>query len=164
MFLRGEKRIGLWVALAAVFAAAAFAQNAEITPPKADIPYLLHAGNVVETVHFVAGEERKKNDLTYYVPGATSTTRTPLAGPEFLLLSEKLDPNSLRLYAFEVRNGRREITINEKKQKRNPVPLILSVFPVSKGLFKVRVDESLERGEYALTPDGSNDVFCFTVY
>jgi hypothetical protein len=163
MFLRREKRFGLSVVLAVVFAAPALAQN-EITPPKADVPYLLHAGNVVETVHFVAGEERKKNDLTYYVPGATSTTRTPLAGPEFLLLSEKLDPNSLRLYPFEVRNGRREITINEKKRKQNPVPLILSVFPVSKGLFKVRVDESLERGEYALTPDGSNDVFCFTVY
>jgi hypothetical protein len=164
MFLRREKRFGLGVVLAAVFAALALAQNAEITPPKADIPYLLHAGNAVETVHFEAAEERKKNDLTYYVPGATSTTRTPLAGPEFLLLSEKLDPNALRLYAFEVRNGRREITFNEKKRKQNPAPLILSVFPVSKGLFKVRVDESLERGEYALTPDGTNDVFCFTVY
>jgi len=161
---RREKPWGVLLALLAAFAAPAFAEESAIAPPKADVPYLLHAGNLVEAIHTQATEERKKDTVTYVVPGVTSTTRTPLAGPEFVLLSEKLDPNTLRLYTFEVRNGRREISFNEKKRKQNPEPHILSVFPVSKGLFKVRVDGSLERGEYCLTPDGSNDVFCFTVF
>jgi hypothetical protein len=152
------------LALTAVLAAPLLAEDSEITPGKSDTPYLLQAGNLVELTAVVAGEEKKKNEITYFVPGASSTVRTPLAGPEFMLLSENLDPNVVRLYPFEVRNGRRQITFNEKKQKQNPVPIILSVFPVSKGLYKIRVDESLERGEYALTPDDSNDVFCFSVY
>lgn len=163
MVFRRDKRFALLGAFVVLLAGPALAEDAE-TPGKADVPYLLHAGNLVETVHAVAGEEKKKNEITYFVPGATSTVRTPLAGPEFMLLSENLDPNSLRLYAFEVRNGRREISFHEKKRKQNPVPFILSVFPVADRLFKIRVDESLERGEYALTPDGSNDIFCFTVF
>ena len=164
MFYRREKSWGLLLVLLAVWAAPARAEESGLTPPKVDVPYLLHAGSLVEAVHIQATEERKKDTITYVVPGATSTARTPLAGPEFVLLSEKLDPNALRLYGFEVRNGRREISFNEKKRKQNPEPHILSVFPVSKGLFKVRVDGSLERGEYCLTPDGSNDVYCFTVF
>jgi hypothetical protein len=163
MLHRRAKPWGLFLTLLIVSAAVAFAEDSE-TPPKADIPYLVHAGNLVETAQREATEERKKNTVTYVVPGTTSTARTPLAGPEFILLKEKLDPSALRLYAFEVRNGHREISFNEKKQKQNPVPYILSVFPLSKGVFKVRVDGSLPRGEYGLTPDGTNDVFCFTVF
>jgi hypothetical protein len=164
MLQRREKLRGLFPVLLALLGLPAFAEESQLTPPKADVPYLLHAGALVETRHIAATEERKKNVLTYVVPGTTSNARTPLAGPEFVVLSEKLDPNVLRLYAFGVRNGRREISFNEKKRKQNPEPRILSVFPLSKGLFKVRVDDSLERGEYCLTPDGSNDVFCFTVF
>jgi hypothetical protein len=162
MLHRRKKLWGILLILAAI-ASPALAEDADV-PPKADIPYLLQAGNLVETVLTVVTQERKNNTVTYVVPGTTSATRTPLAGPEFVLLSEKLDPNLLRLYAFEVRNGHREISFNEKKRKQNPDPRTLSVFPMSKGLFKVRVDESLERGEYCLTPDGSDDVFCFTVF
>jgi hypothetical protein len=162
MLQRRKKLWGVLVILAAL-ASPALAEDSEV-PPKADIPYLLQAGNLVETVHTVVTEERKNNTVTYVVPGVTSSIRTPLAGPEFVLLKEKLDPSLLRLYAFEVRNGHREISFNDKKRKQNPDPRILSVFPMSKGVFKVRVDESLERGEYCLTPDGSNDVYCFTVF
>jgi hypothetical protein len=164
MYLQRNRRFGSLLVLAAVFAASALAEDSEITPGKADVPYLLHAGSLVEMTGVQAGEEKKKNETTFFVPGTASTVRTPLAGPEFMLLSESLDPNVLRLYSFEVRNGRRQITFNEKKRKQNPVPIIVSVFPVSKGLYKIRVDESLERGEYGLTPDDSNDVFCFAVY
>jgi hypothetical protein len=31
-------------------------------------------------------------------------------------------------------------------------------------LFRVEASESLENGEYALTPSGDNRVFCFEVY
>ncbi len=162
-----QRRENVWAICVVLLTAAAhpaFAAESQPTPPKADIPYILQAGNLVETVHTVVTEERKNNTVTYVVPGVTSPTRTPLAGPEFVFQSEKLDPNQLRLYDFEVRDGHREISFNEKKRKKNPEPRTLSVFPLSKGLFKVRVDESLERGEYCLTPDGSDDVFCFTVF
>ena len=32
------------------------------------------------------------------------------------------------------------------------------------GLHKMEVDESLEPGEYSLSPEGSNRVFCFKVF
>ena len=165
MFLRRENLGRLFLAALAAPAAAVFAAEPDGNrPPKADVPYMIMAGNLTETEHVVATEERKNNQVTYVVPGATSSARTPLAGPEFLFLSEKLDPGVLRLYGFEARNGRREITFHEKRPKQNPVPHILSLFPVSAGLVRVRVDASLERGEYCLTPEGSNDVFCFTVF
>ena len=31
-------------------------------------------------------------------------------------------------------------------------------------LYKIEVSDSLEPGEYTLTPEGSNQVFCFQVY
>jgi hypothetical protein len=165
MLLR-RRRLGAWVAgLLLVLAAPGFAAESDVTPPpKADVPFMIHAGNLTETEHLTATEERKKDLVTYVVPGAASAVRTPLAGPEFLLLSAKLDPNALQLYTFEVKNGRRQISFNEKKKKQNPQPHILSVFPVAAGLFKLRVDASLERGEYCMSPDGTNDVFCFAVF
>jgi len=35
---------------------------------------------------------------------------------------------------------------------------------VSEGLYRLEVNESLENGEYGLTPEGANQVFCFQVY
>jgi hypothetical protein len=32
------------------------------------------------------------------------------------------------------------------------------------GLYRVEVNEPLEDGEYCLSPEGSNDVFCFSEY
>jgi hypothetical protein len=31
-------------------------------------------------------------------------------------------------------------------------------------LYRLEVEESLEPGEYALSPEGSNQVFCFQVF
>ena len=50
-------------------------------PPKPDLPYLKHASNLVPTESGMAREEKKKDDITYIVEGATSTARTPLASP-----------------------------------------------------------------------------------
>src|SRR5262249_4958493 len=49
-------------------------------PTKTDVPYLLHADNLVETEVTEAKEEKRKDDLAYIVPGANSSARTPLAG------------------------------------------------------------------------------------
>ncbi len=132
-------------------------------PDKPDIPYLIHANALVETEKAVATEQTPKNLLIYQVPGASSEVKTPLAGPEFLVAAENLDPYRLQLYRFESKNGVREILMRKKK-KVLARPVILTVFEVERGLYRVRVDESLKLGEYCLTPEGSNDVFCFAVY
>ncbi|MCC7157461.1 MAG: hypothetical protein IT161_22975, partial [Bryobacterales bacterium] len=61
-------------------------------PPKPDIPYLLHASNLVETEVGEAQESKMKDDLLYTVRGATSTARTPLAEPIFIVDAQKLFP------------------------------------------------------------------------
>jgi hypothetical protein len=133
-------------------------------PPKPDFPYLLHASQLVATEAGVAKEESKKDDTTFYLPGASSSARTPLAEPIFILQSEKLQPEKLSLYKLEVKNGRREITLPKNPNKRRPRPAHLSITRLAPGLFRIEVSETLENGEYSLTPDDSNDVFSFQVY
>ena len=131
-------------------------------PPKPDLPYLKHADNLVATEATVAKEEKgKKEDITYVVEGAASSARTPLASPIFLLQTEKLTAASLALYRLESKNGRREIMFAPKKQ---PKAIRMEATRISDKLFRLEVEESLEPGEYALSADGSNQVFCFQVY
>ena len=150
---------------ALIFAAAiaALAQNyTGPRPPKPDVPYLKHAENLVATEVAEAKEEKgKKDEVTYAIPGAASKARTPLASPIFLLQTEKLNANSLQLYKLESRNGRREITGSPKKPMK---AIRVEVTKVETGLYKVEVVESLEPGEYSLSPEGSNQVFCFQVF
>ena len=134
-------------------------------PPKKDTPYLIHATNLLETETNQATEASDKKAQIYWVPGATSSARTPLGFPEFLFAQDQVDARSLRLYAFEGVNGRREVLIRKKK-KIVVQAYYIDVIPQSEGLFKLRVDSSLKPGEYCLTPDGeqgSNTVFCFAV-
>ena len=131
-------------------------------PPKKAVPYLIHADVLVETESGEAQEETRKEEQVYTVAGAAARVKTPLAGPEFLLESEALAPNKLLLYKMESKGGRRELVV-AKKKKPVAKPIVLSVFRVHDKIFKIRVDESLESGEYCLSPDGSNAVFCFAV-
>jgi hypothetical protein len=132
-------------------------------PAKPDLPYLKHADNLVPTEPSEAKEEKgKKEDITYVIAGAASKARTPLASPIFLLQAEKLNANSLQLYKLESRNGRREVTASPKKPMK-PIRVEATRLD-SAGLYKIEVIESLEPGEYSLTPEGSNQVFCFQVY
>lgn len=134
-------------------------------PPQKDLPYLLHADNLVETESAEAKEQRGKDGITYVISGANSKARTPLASPIFLLETEKLEAEKLQLYQLESREGRREITFFEKKKKNNPRPRNLEVKRLtSDNLYRIEVDEGLEKGEYSLTPEGSNQVFCFQVF
>ena len=144
-------------------AAPSQAQSKLPSPEKADVPYLIHATNLIETEKSEAAEEERKDEFLYVVPGAASAVKTPLPGPEFLLRTENLDPSDIQLYRLESKNGRRELLFRKKK-KILADPLHVSVFPVSEGLVKIRVDQSLLPGEYSLTPSGSNTVFCFSVY
>ncbi len=132
-------------------------------PPKPDLPYLKHAENLIPTEALQARQERKKDDTLYVIEGANSTARTPLASPIFLLKAEKLVPERIQLYKLESKNGRREILFGRKKQPR-AILMDATRLSASNNLYKLEVGESLEPGEYSLSPEGSNEVFCFQVF
>lgn len=136
-------------------------------PPKPDMPYLLHASNLVPLEKGSAAEESRKDETANVVKGAASTARTPLAEPIFLLASEKLVPEKLELYRVTVsKSGNREVTVpkNPKKMKDAAKPIRLSVAKLESGLFRLEATEALEIGSYCLSPSGSQDVYCFDVY
>ena|ERR1051325_1929780 len=133
-------------------------------PPKKDVLYLVHADNLIETENTAASEDKKKDDLLYTVPGPTSPARTPLAEPIFIVETEKLQPESLELYRLEVKNGRREILVPQKRRKGGVRPLRLTVSRLERGLYRIEVSETLENGQYAISPNGTARVFCFEVY
>ncbi|MCZ2073414.1 MAG: hypothetical protein HUU41_19910 [Bryobacteraceae bacterium] len=132
-------------------------------PPKPDVPYLLHAENLVPTETAEAKEESRRNNTTYTVPGAASPARTPLAEPIFLFQSQSISPEKLQLYQLEVKDGNREIEFPENRNKA-PRPYPLSITRLAQGLYRVEASATLENGQYVLTPTGSNIVFLFEVY
>ncbi|MBI4873543.1 MAG: hypothetical protein HY822_02795 [Acidobacteria bacterium] len=133
-------------------------------PPKPDVPYLLHAGNLVETETAEASEEKRKDNTVYAVAGAASPARTPLAEPIFLIETAKLQAERIELYKLEVRNGRREVVFAEKRRRDGPRAVRVSVTRIEPNLYRIEAAVGLENGEYSLTPAGSNQVFCFQVY
>lgn len=160
----------LALALLLACAAAATAQSQKKysgpKPPKADVPFLLHAGALLETESLMAKESQEKNTQVYTISGTTSPARTPLTEPIFLFQSDKINPDKLSLFKLEVRAGNRILVLPEvgKRKKDAPRPLFVMVTPLSPGLFRVEANEFLENGEYCLSPDGSNQVFCFTTF
>ncbi|MCL4794561.1 MAG: hypothetical protein KJZ84_08360 [Bryobacteraceae bacterium] len=133
-------------------------------PEKADLPYLLHARNLVETEPGEAVMSTDKRFTVYTVAGAASSVKTPVPEPIFLFKSERINADRLSLYKMTVERGSRVIRFPERPGKNTPKPVFLMVTPLEKGLFKVEVNEPIEDGEYCLTPDGENIVFCFTTY
>jgi hypothetical protein len=152
------------VLLCAGFGAAQEEKYTGPHPPKPDVPYLMHANTLIETEVGEAREQQHgKNDVTYFINGASSPARTPLAEPIFIMDSEKITPESLQLYRLEVKNGNREVAMS---RKRNAHPLRLMVTRLDNRLYRIEVNEGLglENGEYSLSPSGANTVFCFAVY
>lgn len=135
-------------------------------PPKPDLPYLLHADNIMPTEAAVAKEEKRKNVNAYVLAGATSAARTPLAEPIFLIETSKLQPEKLSAYRLQVREGNREIAFPENAKKMGPEhrPIPLKIEKLDERLYRVEFDQPAENGEYALTPEGANDTFSFTIY
>jgi len=147
----------------ASFAYAADKYNGPV-PPKPDLPYLMHADNLVETEVGQAQQENRKNDSTFIISGATSPARTPLAEPILIIDAQKISPDRLELYRLEVKGGNREVSISSNRRRGGNRPLHLVVTPLSNHLYRVEVGEPLENGEYALSPNGDNRAFCFEVY
>lgn len=134
------------------------------TPPEDDLPFLIHATNLVPTVRAEAHQEETKKELFYWVAGERSGATTPLAFPEFLFKSVEIEPEALALYRFEIVDGRREVLFSKKnKVLARPYNLTLSIEDRDQRVARIRVSQTLRAGEYCLTPDGSNSVFCFTV-
>ncbi|MGA2134181.1 MAG: hypothetical protein ABSH50_17955 [Bryobacteraceae bacterium] len=132
-------------------------------PPKADLPYLIHADNLVPTESLQAAAQNRKNDVVYVIAGANSTARTPLASPAFLIQTDQIQADRLNMFALQSKNGQREILYMRRK-KILPRAIRLNVTKVDENLYKVEVDEILPNGEYLMTPPDSNQVFCFEVY
>ena len=138
-------------------------------PPKPDIVYLKHASDLLPAETVEAKEEKKGDSITYWVEGANSPVSTPLASPIFLMVADKIPPESLELYKFETRSGRREISMSSKKPGR-PIRVQITRLTTDK-LWQIEVEESLEPGEYSFSPGsnerqgwkGSNQVSCFQV-
>ena len=153
---------------ATVIAALAVAQKKYTgpRPPKPDVPYLLHATNLIETETGEAREEKRKDEVANIMRGANSPARTPLAEPIFLMQAEKLQPERIELYKVAVKNGNREVSIpsNAKRRRDGPRPLRLSVSRLDGGLYRIEANQWLDNGEYCLSPAGSQQVFCFQVY
>jgi hypothetical protein len=135
-------------------------------PPKPDVPYLLHASNLIETEALEAKEETQKDFNVASIPGAASPVRTPLAEPIFLFQSEKVPADKLQMYPLAVKNGRREVAfpLPGKKAKDAPRPVHLTLKKLDPGLWRIEVSQVLENGEYCLSPAGASTVFCFQIY
>lgn len=133
-------------------------------PPKPDLPYLLHATQLIPTEADEAVQSQDKKGTLYTIRGAASSVRTPLPEPIFLFQSEKINPDKLSCFRMTIAGGSRTLLIPDKPGKDSPKPVYLMVTPLDRGIFKVEVNEPIERGEYCLSPDGSNTVFCFTLY
>jgi hypothetical protein len=133
-------------------------------PPKPDLPYLLHATTLVETDTGSAREEKTKDGLLYVLDGTAAKSRTPLAEPIFILSAKKLLPDKISCWKMTVKGSRRELSIPAKPKKDSPRPARILVTKLEGDLYKLELSENLENGEYVLSPDGSNEVFAFTVY
>ena len=151
----------VWLALAVAVAAPAQKYDGPV-PPKPDLPYLKHGDNLIPTEAVEAKQAKKKDDTIYTIDGANSPARTPLAAPIFLMKADKILPRNLQLYKFEAKNGHRELVFPAKKP---PQPIRIVVTKLSSdGIWKIEVDESLDPGEYSLSPSDSNQAFCFQVF
>ncbi len=132
-------------------------------PPRKDMVYLVHADQLVATDVGIAQQQTTSGDITYIVPGERSTARTPLASPTLLIEAENLSADKLRLFRLDIRDGHRELSFHYKN-KGGAFPLRADISNIAEGIYRIDVLDSLSAGEYALSPDGANDVFCFEVF
>jgi hypothetical protein len=147
--------------------AAASAQDKYSGPKPAhkDLPYLLHGEKLIETEVQKASQSDSKQGQVFFVSGTTSPARTPLAEPIFIFSPDHFRAEQLGLFRFEVRNGRREVVISGKHKRDDTEGVFhLSLRRLGEDLFRIEVSEMLNPGEYALSPEGDNTAFCFTVY
>jgi hypothetical protein len=146
--------------LIALAIAAQTQQYAGPVPAKSDLPYLKHAGNLVETEPVEFKEGNTNGDVVYTVAGESSPAKTPLALPVFLFRSDKIAPEHLEMYRLDAKDGHREIS---QTGKRNAPVIHVVVRRLAAGLFRLDVSDDLESGQYVLSLDGTDRGFCFQI-
>ena len=163
--LRVRAIAAIWIGAALILPAVALAQPkyTGAKPPRQDLPYLVQGDTLVPLEVSSASQQDRKDDTLYTVPGDSSAAKTPLSSPVFVLDSARIDATKLQLFRMDVKGGHRELVFR-RKGKANLQPITLSVSVVSGTLYRLEVVPSLENGEYSLSPEGSNQVFSFTVY
>jgi hypothetical protein len=134
-------------------------------PANKDLPYLLHGQKLIATEVEKASQSNSKEGQVFFVAGTTSPARTPLAEPIFLFSPDHFRAEQLQVFRFDVRNGRREVVISGKHRREDEDRVLrLTLRHLDEDLFRIEVSEMLDPGEYALSPEGDNTAFCFTVY
>lgn len=144
-----------------------FAQTneANVRPPQKDLPYLLEAAKLIPTEVQPATGSKSKGGEMFSVPGTTSPARTPLPEPIFLFSPGQIQAEQFALFHLEVKNGHREVTVSKHSESDdNPSELRLTIRKVNPDVYRIEAAEMLDPGEYALSPQGVNKAFCFTVY
>jgi hypothetical protein len=154
--------ISIALAVCAVFGADKKYQGP--VPAKPDVVYLAHADNLLPTEMVEAKAEERGNQITHWIASPSSPVRTPLAEPIFLIDAQKIVADKMELYRFEVKNGRRQLVFSKKPSKNDPQPMRLKVTQVEGKLYRIEANETLENGEYGLSPSGGDQVFAFQVY
>lgn len=152
------------LALALPYAAVAEMPYRGPKPAKKDLPYLVLGNRLVETEEGEASQTEDKNRTTFTIRGSSSSARTPLAEPAFLVLPGSLRPESLSLYPMRVDKGNRSVSFSAKPRKDDPRPIPLLFHPRKDGTTMIESNQYLDPGEYCLSPQGANTVFCFQVY
>jgi hypothetical protein len=130
-------------------------------PSKPDLPYIKHADHLVATEAVTPKAEKKNTETVYTMVGGSSSAKTPLALPVFLVLTDKLVPERLGLYRLQVKDGHRELALTGNKE---PEAIRIEVKRLDGKLYWIEVGDSLDPGEYALSPEGSTQAFCFQVF
>ena len=77
--------------------------------------------------------------------------------------TDGMDAGKLRLFRLTPKNGQRTVTFLTRS-KGGAIPLRTEISQVAGNLYQIEIVDSLSPGEYALSPDGSNDVYCFQVF
>ena len=132
-------------------------------PDKKDIPYLVHAGNLVQTEVIKPAAADTAEGTRYSIPGQTSPARTPLALPIFLMDAAQIQPGKFRLIHLTVSSGHRETIILKRPSNDDP-PLLLTLTSLGGGLYRLETVNEIENGEYALNIAGTDQFFCFSVF
>ncbi len=109
---------------------------------------------------------RRPSATTYYseIDGAKSLTRFR-TGQKMLFvvrLANGVDPSKFKLYPMESKKNSRR-TVFDPNRSGFPITLRVNITSVGGSSYGLTPVQDLEVGEYAISPDGSTDAFCFGV-
>lgn len=108
-----------------------------------------------------------KEEIVVEIMGEKASLRLKIGQTiEFVSnLPNGVDPNKYQLVSFKVKKGKREAILAESTltgSKGNPVFVSYNVTKYGNA-YKYTPMQALPVGEYAFSPNGSNDVFCFGI-